>query len=65
MNSIQTSNDVGQTSSDPQVDNFEYVEEILNREQQCVDSGGNSRQYYCYKLQIRDDQTILLHFGRL
>ena len=39
--------------------NFEYVEDIMNQEQRCVDGGRNKkvscRQYYYYKLQIRND----------
>ena len=49
--------------------NFEYVEDIMNQEQRCVDGGRNKkvscRQYYCYKLQIRNDQSILLHSTHL
>ena len=68
-NSTKTSNDVPQTHYDSQVGNFESVEDIMNREQRCVDGCGNQkvscRQYYCYKLKISDYQSILLYSGCL
>ena len=51
------------------VHDYESIKDIMNREQKNVDSGGNKKvschQYYCYKLQIRDDKSILLYFGWL
>ena len=52
---LLTSNDIAWTHDDSRVDNFESVENIMNREQRCVEGDGNQnvswRQYYCYKLQ--------------
>ena len=49
------------------VHDYESIKDIMNRGQKNVDSGGNKKvschQYYCYKLQIRDDKSILLYFG--
>ena len=42
-NSTKTSNDVAQTHDDSRVANFESMEDIMNREQRCVDDGGNQK----------------------
>lgn len=51
------------------VHDYESIEDIMNWEQWNVDGGGNKKvschQYYCYKLQIKDDKSLLLHSRQL
>ncbi|XP_073035171.1 uncharacterized protein [Primulina eburnea] len=50
--------------------NFSSIEDMLNQEQQGISKESNKmvscREYYCYKLQMRDHLTsVLLYAGRL
>ncbi|KAG5565447.1 hypothetical protein RHGRI_001363 [Rhododendron griersonianum] len=66
----RTSNDASDTQNDSSFHSFKSAEDIFRQEQEGVDGSDTKkvscREYYCYKLQIRDaDPSVLLLSGRL
>ncbi|KAG5563862.1 hypothetical protein RHGRI_000157 [Rhododendron griersonianum] len=66
----RTSNRASAMQNDPSFQSFQSAEDIFRREQDGVVGSDTKkvscREYYCYKLQIRDDDpSVLLLSGRL